>query len=107
MGLVAARLSPVVLCVTLGLSLACNRAPSIRAGMSEAEVRNILGNPSSTHSDKREFDRFFFERERKKCLSTASKVWFFQRFFLEDVAISFDNVGNVICVLEAHNDYQE
>ena len=75
--------------------------------MTEAEVRNILGAPSSTHSDRREFDGFFFERERSKCLSIASKVLFFERFFHEDVAISFGNDGKVVCVREAHNDYQE
>ena len=94
------RFAPLVLAMCS--TLACDRAVKVRPGMSESDVRNILGRPSWTETDKKEMEKFFFTDRREACISKAHKVLFYDYWISNDASISLDQAGRVLCVERAH-----
>jgi hypothetical protein len=85
----------------------CDHARDIGPGRTEADVRRALGTPSRIESDKQEMQKYFFGHEEDRCLTKAVRVLFYDRWIRDDLSISFDATGRVLCVSRAQMIFQK
>ena len=91
-----AILALVLTFVMSGIVWYLDPADRVTAGMSEAEVVQALGQPSSSFTDKKRIA--FYVGDRDGCADKAARVLFYDRWLRLDVMVALGTDARVVCI---------
>ena len=89
--------SLLILVIGMVCAVRCGDPVSrVTVGMTEEQVRTVLGTPSRTVTDRRDIE--FYLGKDNRCAGPAKRVILYDRWLREDVTVALGEDAKVVCV---------